>query len=86
MAALRAGAGAVTVASPPDALLVNAAHLTAIMVRAFEGAAALSRASRRPAPEGGRRRPGNGVGERTRANVARGARKRRGASCSTPMR
>ena len=32
-AALRVGAGAVTVASPPDALAVNAAHLTAIMLR-----------------------------------------------------
>ena len=33
--ALRAGAGLVTVASPPDALAVNAAALTAIMVRQF---------------------------------------------------
>lgn len=32
-AALRSGAGAVTVLSPPDALLVNAAHLTAVMLR-----------------------------------------------------
>lgn len=40
--ALRIGAGLVTVASPPDALAVNAAHLTAIMVRAFNGAAGLS--------------------------------------------
>lgn len=36
MAAARAGAGAVTVLSPPDALPINAAHLTAIMVRKFE--------------------------------------------------
>jgi hydroxyethylthiazole kinase-like uncharacterized protein yjeF len=35
--ALRVGAGLVTVASPPDALIVNAAHLTAIMVRVFDG-------------------------------------------------
>ena len=42
MAALRAGAGLVTVASPPDALQVNASHLTAIMVRRIEGAAGLS--------------------------------------------
>ncbi|MDR3375721.1 MAG: NAD(P)H-hydrate dehydratase [Ancalomicrobiaceae bacterium] len=42
MAALRAGAGLVTVASPPDALQVNASHLTAIMVRRMEGAAGLS--------------------------------------------
>jgi len=36
-AALRIGAGLVTVASPPDALPINAAHLTAVMLRAFEG-------------------------------------------------
>ncbi len=36
--ALRIGAGLVTVASPPDALAVNAAHLTAIMLLPFEGA------------------------------------------------
>ncbi len=36
--ALRAGAGLVTVASPPDALSVNAAHLTAIMLRCVDGA------------------------------------------------
>ncbi len=35
-AALRAGAGLVTVASPPSALLVNAAQLTAVMVRPLE--------------------------------------------------
>lgn len=33
MAALRAGAGLVTIASPPSALMVNAAHLTAIMLQ-----------------------------------------------------
>ncbi|GGC55971.1 NAD(P)H-hydrate dehydratase [Chelatococcus reniformis] len=42
-AALRAGAGLVTVASPPDAVMVNAAHLTAIMLRPMEGAAGLAR-------------------------------------------
>lgn len=40
--ALRVGAGLVTVASPPDALAINAAQLTAIMVRAFKGADGLS--------------------------------------------
>src|SRR5258706_7326102 len=38
-AALRVGAGLVSVASPPDAVAVNAAHLTAIMSKGFEGAA-----------------------------------------------
>jgi hydroxyethylthiazole kinase-like uncharacterized protein yjeF len=39
--ALRSGAGLVTVASPPDSLMTNAAHLTAIMLREMEGAAGL---------------------------------------------
>ena len=37
-AALRVGAGLVSVASPQDAVAVNAAHLTAIMLKPFEGA------------------------------------------------
>ena len=67
--ALRVGAGAVTLASPPDALIVNAAHLTAIMLRAVEGPDDLAGfiADRRiHAIVLG---PGNGVGEATRANV-----------------
>jgi NAD(P)H-hydrate epimerase len=40
--ALRVGAGLVTIASPPDALFVNAAHLTAIMLLGFEDAEGLS--------------------------------------------
>lgn len=40
--ALRVGAGLVSVASPPDAVAVNAAHLTAIMIKPFDGAAGLS--------------------------------------------
>jgi NAD(P)H-hydrate epimerase len=40
-AALRVGAGLVSVASPPDAVLVHAAHLTAIMIKPFQGAAGL---------------------------------------------
>jgi len=35
-AALRIGAGLVTVLTPPDALLVNGAHLEAVMLRPFE--------------------------------------------------
>jgi NAD(P)H-hydrate epimerase len=41
-AALRVGAGLVSVASPPDAVAVNAAHLTAIMIKPYQGAAGLS--------------------------------------------
>lgn len=40
-AALRIGAGVVTIASPPEALGVNAANLTAIMLRGCEGAEGL---------------------------------------------
>ena len=36
-AALRVGAGLVSVATPPDAVAVNAAHLTAIMLKPFDG-------------------------------------------------
>ncbi|WP_264601266.1 NAD(P)H-hydrate dehydratase [Rhodobium gokarnense] len=42
MAALRAGAGLVSLASPPGAVLVNAAHLTAVMVKSCRGAEGLS--------------------------------------------
>ena len=40
-AALRIGAGLVSVASPPDAVAAHAAHLTAIMIKPFEGDKAL---------------------------------------------
>lgn len=67
--ALRIGAGVVTVLSPPDAVPVNAAQLTAIMVRSFSSVEDLARtlAGRRPnALVVG---PGNGVGPRTLAIV-----------------
>jgi ADP-dependent NAD(P)H-hydrate dehydratase / NAD(P)H-hydrate epimerase len=41
--ALRIGAGLVSVASPLDAVEINAAHLTAIMVKPFDGAEGLAR-------------------------------------------
>jgi NAD(P)H-hydrate epimerase len=40
--ALRIGAGLVTVAAPPNAVMVNAAHLTAIMLKRCDGAAELA--------------------------------------------
>jgi len=43
MAALRAGAGLVTLASPSNALIVNASHLTTIMLAEADDAAGLSR-------------------------------------------
>jgi hydroxyethylthiazole kinase-like uncharacterized protein yjeF len=64
--ALRVGAGLVTVASPRDALEVNAAQLTAIMVREADdarGLLSLLADKRKNAVLIG---PGVGVGERTR--------------------
>ena len=64
--ALRAGAGLVTLASPKDALAVNAAALTAVMVRVIdtvvEFAELLADARLNACVIG----PGAGVGERTR--------------------
>ena len=69
-AALRVGAGLVTVASPTAALAVNAAALTAVMVRGFADAADFARLlaadPRRNAVLLG---PGNGVTAATRAQV-----------------
>ncbi|MES0881839.1 NAD(P)H-hydrate dehydratase [Roseibium sp. SCP14] len=41
-AALRAGAGLVTLASPPDALMVNACHLTAVMLKKVKSVEAIA--------------------------------------------
>jgi hydroxyethylthiazole kinase-like uncharacterized protein yjeF len=68
-AALRVGSGAVTVASPPDAVLVNASQLTAIMVQKFVGAAGLAELLEDPRPKAIVVGPGNGVGAPTRGNV-----------------
>jgi hydroxyethylthiazole kinase-like uncharacterized protein yjeF len=67
--ALRAGAGLVTVASPPDAVATNAAHLTAIMLEPFDGPRGLAEVlsdSRRNVVLIG---PGAGVGLATRLLV-----------------
>jgi NAD(P)H-hydrate epimerase len=69
MGALRAGVGLVTVASPKDAVSVNAAQLTAIMVRPVDDAkdlADLLSDERKNAVLIG---PGAGVGGRTKAMV-----------------
>jgi ADP-dependent NAD(P)H-hydrate dehydratase / NAD(P)H-hydrate epimerase len=69
-AALRVGAGLVTLASPPDAAPINAAHSTAVMVAPFSGLtgfSALLADGRRNAILIG---PGAGVGETTRSLLA----------------
>ena len=69
-AALRAGAGIVSIASPPDAVAVNAAQLTAVMVAPFANARefeALIADERRRAIVLG---PGAGVGPTLRQRVA----------------
>jgi ADP-dependent NAD(P)H-hydrate dehydratase / NAD(P)H-hydrate epimerase len=69
-AALRAGAGIVSVASPPDAVAVNSAHLTAVMLAPFANArefeALLADERRRAIVLG----PGAGVGATLRKLVA----------------
>jgi hydroxyethylthiazole kinase-like uncharacterized protein yjeF len=67
--ALRAGAGLVTIASPSDALAVNAASNLAVMVRQVDGATQLAEFltdSRRNAVVLG---PGGGVGQAMREQV-----------------
>ena len=67
--ALRAGAGLVTVASPKDALEVNASQLTAIMVRQTDDAAALADLLADERKNAVLIGPGVGVCERTKAMV-----------------
>jgi hydroxyethylthiazole kinase-like uncharacterized protein yjeF len=68
-AALRVGAGLVSVASPPAAVAVNAAHLTAIMVKPFEGAEGLAELLSDRRLNAVVLGPGLGVGGETRALV-----------------
>lgn len=69
-AALRVGAGLVTLASPAEALAVNAAHQTAVMLKACEDAAGLGALLADPRRNAVVLGPGLGVGERTRGLVA----------------
>jgi NAD(P)H-hydrate epimerase len=68
-AALRVGAGLVSVASPPDAVAVHAAHLTAIMLKPFDGAAGLTELLADKRLNAVVIGPGLGVGGDTRARV-----------------
>ncbi|MGD0188280.1 MAG: NAD(P)H-hydrate dehydratase [Roseiarcus sp.] len=69
-AALRVGAGLVTLASPPDAVLVNAAHSTAVMVAPFASLAEFAALLADPRRNAVLLGPGAGVGDATRALVA----------------
>jgi len=67
--ALRAGAGLVTVASPRNALAVNAAQLTAVMVREADGPRGIAQLLSDPRKNAFLIGPGHGVGEETRKSV-----------------
>lgn len=67
--ALRAGAGLVTLATPREALAVNAAASLAVMVREVDGAEALAAFLADPRRNAVVLGPGGGVGEATRALV-----------------
>ncbi|KAA2244118.1 NAD(P)H-hydrate dehydratase [Salinarimonas soli] len=68
-AALRVGSGLVTLGSPRSAVLVNAAHLTAIMLRPCDGAAELREILEDPRFSVVALGPGYGVGEATREAI-----------------
>jgi len=68
--ALRIGAGLVSVASPPNAVLVNAAHLTAVMLKPFDGAAGLAKLLEDKRLNSVALGPGLGAGGETRELVA----------------
>ncbi len=68
-AALRIGAGLVSVAASQDAVMVNAAQLTAIMVRSFEAANGLAQLLSDPRLNAFLIGPGAGVGDATRRHV-----------------
>jgi hydroxyethylthiazole kinase-like uncharacterized protein yjeF len=69
-AALRIGAGLVSVASPLDAVATHAAHLTAIMIKPFEGAKGLGELLSDRRLNSVVIGPGVGVGGETRELVA----------------
>ncbi|MHB8269657.1 NAD(P)H-hydrate dehydratase [Bradyrhizobium sp.] len=76
---LRAGAGLVTLASPRDALAINASALTAVMIRAVDTAAEFADLLADKRLNACVIGPGAGVGERTRDLVLAALSARRGA-------
>ncbi|MCD6069849.1 MAG: bifunctional ADP-dependent (S)-NAD(P)H-hydrate dehydratase/NAD(P)H-hydrate epimerase [Microvirga sp.] len=77
-AALRVGSGLVTVASPPEALGVNAAHLTAVMLRGCDGPEGLNTILQDPRFNALVLGPALGIHTGTRAMVAVAVHARRG--------
>jgi len=69
-AALRVGAGLATIASPLDAVAVNAGHTTAVMVAPYDGLAGFARLLADPRRNAALIGPGAGIGEATRGLVA----------------
>ena len=88
MAALRAGAGLVTLATPQEAFAVNAPALTSVMLRVADGPAGLSALLEDKRKNVVALGPGLGVGEASCAWSRPRSRPRRSAApqCSTPMR
>lgn len=70
VAALRSGAGLVTVASPLDAIAANAAHLTAVMIAPIEDSKAAEKLLDQKRTTAAILGPANGVGPRTRSMVS----------------
>jgi hydroxyethylthiazole kinase-like uncharacterized protein yjeF len=68
-AALRAGAGLVALASPPEAVAINSAHETAVMIEPFAGPAEFDALLADPRRKAILLGPGASVGEATRALV-----------------
>ncbi|QFT31959.1 Bifunctional NAD(P)H-hydrate repair enzyme Nnr [Labrenzia sp. THAF82] len=68
-AALRAGAGLVTLASPPDAMMVNACHLTAVMLKKLAGEKAVQDLLSDERYSSVLIGPGFGIGAGTRSSV-----------------
>ena len=89
-ARLRAGAGLVTLASPREALAVNAAASLAVMVRAGRRRGRARRAARRPPAQRGRARPrARRRGGRARSGAGRARRRARGGArcrCADQLR
>jgi ADP-dependent NAD(P)H-hydrate dehydratase / NAD(P)H-hydrate epimerase len=69
MGAARAGAGAVTLLSPSSAVLVNAAHLTAIMLRRADSVDDLAEFVKEKKPAAFVLGPGAGVNHHTRTHA-----------------